>query len=833
MMLDWFTADWFDAEWPMPLLATSVRLALFAVLAACALTLLRTREAKWHRWVWGVVLLQSFVVSPLLIELPWLPPETSDLPRSSSAAIPSRLSPPIADGTFAPGISPSSLVSANIVERSSLLAVVWLAGVLAWTSFLVLSQWVVFRMRRSAASAREDWQKQLDSVAAEVGIQPVQLLVHPSCGPLLTRGLNPFQPNFYIVVPRGTWSSLSSIERDAILRHELAHLARGDLWKSACMRFVAAFHWFNPLAWWCVAKFDEAAEWACDARVRDQNESSATALASALLSVSPPPRLVRLGVSTARGSRVSKRIHRLIGPSPVLESKMKKFAILSFILVAVLAGSVRFGLIAQEGSGGGSRESIGTQVANIADQLAKSKGSTEQRLAKALVSQAGKIVLEDGLQNRVAEAESELQGNAVESALARHFDLESSPPTLRDGQQEWRSEMIVAATSANEDVEQLTKACSEIAEKLRESDEVTLLVKRFLSEENGPKFLYMTKLHEMMQPGPAMLADSIGRSVAMNASGKYQIRPDAREQIEQIVAMREQSQKLTKRLHDELTYWTDEIVDRDEFHSRLKKNASNPKFASFIIAKQVFEQKQLEANMVLKIMDQLDAFSVDTAAGLTIQSEAQDEIEELLGKFELTLPRLEGMQPVLDAFRKSLDTSLALEKEFSAMLATDVALIAVSENTEMVNAGAGQLVRALLGEAIEETDSEVSLVKDENVRQEIYANIQKALREMRGLRRRTMPLRNLAEEFAKQELSPEDGHLAEALHSVAMVLYIRGEVEGQQAALAAKVLEQWKSENFETNEDGALKIRDEAQASVEQYLQRVEETGQELADDDF
>ena len=79
-------------------------------------------------------------------------------------------------------------------------------------------------------------------------------------GPILCR----LPRGYVLVVPERLWRSLDSCERRAILRHELAHYQRGDVWKSLAARLLALPHWFNPASWWAVRRFDEAAEWACD-----------------------------------------------------------------------------------------------------------------------------------------------------------------------------------------------------------------------------------------------------------------------------------------------------------------------------------------------------------------------------------------------------------------------------------------------------------------------------------------------------------------------------------------------------------------------------------------
>ena len=46
-------------------------------------------------------------------------------------------------------------------------------------------------------------------------------------------------------------------------------------------RMLALPHWFNPLAWWAVRRYDEAAEWACD--LAATGETSTTMYARALV----------------------------------------------------------------------------------------------------------------------------------------------------------------------------------------------------------------------------------------------------------------------------------------------------------------------------------------------------------------------------------------------------------------------------------------------------------------------------------------------------------------------------------------------------------------------
>ena len=48
------------------------------------------------------------------------------------------------------------------------------------------------------------------------------------------------------------------------LRHEAAHLSRGDLWAKALVRWCCRLHWFNPLCALQEGRWSRACEYACD-----------------------------------------------------------------------------------------------------------------------------------------------------------------------------------------------------------------------------------------------------------------------------------------------------------------------------------------------------------------------------------------------------------------------------------------------------------------------------------------------------------------------------------------------------------------------------------------
>lgn len=116
---------------------------------------------------------------------------------------------------------------------------------------------------------------------------------------------------------------------DAVVAHEKAHIARGDvLWKLLGYLFLCVY-WFNPLVWLAYILFCRDIEFACDERVIGQLAAEERAAYSeALLAASmPKARIAACPLAFGEGN-VKERIKR------VLSYKKPAFWV---ILIAVLA----------------------------------------------------------------------------------------------------------------------------------------------------------------------------------------------------------------------------------------------------------------------------------------------------------------------------------------------------------------------------------------------------------------------------------------------------------------------------------------------------------------
>jgi beta-lactamase regulating signal transducer with metallopeptidase domain len=356
---------------PVDLLRTTLLLAGIGLAAALLLRIARVRSPTLHRAAWCVTLLVGWTFLRLGVSVPWyaaevvesaplvaISPETP--PHTPLQALPlDDFAPPtpsfVADESLSPlqipvsepqTVTPSVATPIEITVSSMpwkrLLVLGWaigMASIVAWWLLAYLR--FAIQLPRSLP-CRPEWQAEWEKIQREQGSTPVIVLrVTTSLGPLLCR----LPRGAELLVPAGLWQALSREERAAILRHELAHHQRRDVWKSLAMRVLALPHWFNPIAWLAVRRFDEAAEWACD---RAAMGTEPTAYARMLLHLgelasAPMP------MGTAMSNLpLTNRIRRLLTLEMKEDSAMKKAALVSLLLLVVPVASLQVSLVAKQ-----------------------------------------------------------------------------------------------------------------------------------------------------------------------------------------------------------------------------------------------------------------------------------------------------------------------------------------------------------------------------------------------------------------------------------------------------------------------------------------------------
>lgn len=230
-----------------------------AMLLLLALLVFRLRRpgAQARSWMWLCVFLLA-AVSPLAVLLPGQASTFVAITEASGATT--------AGAATAPAARPAA--NASVVAREALPARAVLAGLqpialLVWalgTSWGVGRLWVGwYRARRLRDSARSSpYLERL--LRSEL---PANTMVRVSDGircPMVVGLAHPC-----ILAPRTLVTELSESALRDVLRHEIAHVQRGDLWWALVQHAIIAVYWWSPFLRLMGSQLYLTREMACDA----------------------------------------------------------------------------------------------------------------------------------------------------------------------------------------------------------------------------------------------------------------------------------------------------------------------------------------------------------------------------------------------------------------------------------------------------------------------------------------------------------------------------------------------------------------------------------------
>lgn len=375
------------------LLELSLPMAVvIAVLLAAGPLLGRRFTAKWRYWAWlfiavrlllpvGIPLPQPVIIlpqpqgeitypvragettaptpagDPILV----LPGDTADEPgRETGTATPAGdpigavPEQPVSDpyrqiepGMTAPGTEQSAPVTPpaaaaqtppapRTVTVMELMGLCWAAGAILflgwqWGSYLLLR----VTLRRSCRPVTgEKIQALLQKETAAAGLERVMPVYTAAVGsPMIVGAVKPV-----LLLPE---SDFSPEQLSLVLRHELVHYRRRDIWYKLLLMLANAVHWFNPMVWLMVRAADRDLELSCDeAVVAGRDESYREEYGRCLLAV------VRVGMNTPTlfttnfysGKKTLK--NRLSAIFDMTKKRRGTAALLALLLAAGIAGSL-------------------------------------------------------------------------------------------------------------------------------------------------------------------------------------------------------------------------------------------------------------------------------------------------------------------------------------------------------------------------------------------------------------------------------------------------------------------------------------------------------------
>jgi len=221
-------------------------------------------------------------------------------------------------------------------DPTPLILILWAAGALAVLGRLVVGLVTLDRWTRAAEPATDPvWLGAMERARAATGASDrLRLLVSDQVpGPL---GWGMREP--VILIDYDTYAE--QVEADAIMAHEVAHVARRD-WPALMMtRLATALFWFNPLVWTLARESVQQAEEAADAHAARTVEP--TFYAETLLSWGQIGRGIAVPAnSIAPGAKaLSRRVRAVLDANMLQRSARSRLAVVAVLLCVGVAGPV-------------------------------------------------------------------------------------------------------------------------------------------------------------------------------------------------------------------------------------------------------------------------------------------------------------------------------------------------------------------------------------------------------------------------------------------------------------------------------------------------------------
>lgn len=135
------------------------------------------------------------------------------------------------------------------------------------------------------------------------------------------------------------WHEWDDAKLDAVLAHELSHVARRDALTQRLSRIHRAIFWFSPLAWWLDRQLADLAEEASDEAALsggvDRADYARTLLGFFEALQTAPGRVWWQGVAMAKAGQAERRVDRILSWKGAVSMGVKKSVVVLLIALSV------------------------------------------------------------------------------------------------------------------------------------------------------------------------------------------------------------------------------------------------------------------------------------------------------------------------------------------------------------------------------------------------------------------------------------------------------------------------------------------------------------------
>ncbi|QDV42445.1 Regulatory protein BlaR1 [Stieleria neptunia] len=847
------------------LVTASVMLTIACGVAAFLLRRLQIVTPRLRQCLLFCVLLQGLMLFRVPVELPWL--ESSPAGSAQWAVgdvadtLPSGGAAFVGDATSPESTRSQSTVSSSAWESIggtehdpaatswtelalSAACLIWMLGIVCIVTRSLFRYAKLCRLVDELDRAPEPWQAEWQTICARRGSRAPEMLVSGSAGPMLVR-----RPRGYaLVVPDRFWRSLSGDQRRGVLLHELAHLCRRDVWRQAVARIAVVLHWWNPAAWWCVRRYEESAEWACDETMTRTDPAAARGLAASLVQLveflesgtsNPAPIASGLGVQSMAAPPLTERVTRLLhSSSSSRESAMKRLVLMLLAAGLLTLSAVQFRLVAADA--GGQGESISADAsATLQVVSSDSKDLIEtlrQRLnpddkassdlKQLLASESGQVAFAGVIDLLKGKYRESARAEAIPRFVEKHF--EAAPDgtlALRGSSRLAADAWVQRSRQLGEVLDSMNRRMKGVADRLEDSGDVNQMARRMLTDQHVGYAIMLDEFDGRSDPIELFLGKALEK-ILVRRGDKLVVIPtlsgDARRQIERF----ELATDVFDKLKVELPIFAAEFDTPDDRHKRFVAKLKDPAMAAIVALHVSKESMSSPTAAVDDLFAKLETVSRDTAKGLVIDDEeAWGTLEELLEFADRAGKRIDAVRDRLVRTAADLDTSDPMTQRFAAQMKTGVIAYQVAVDVPYAEFDLGKQVEGMVSQVMEPAGADRLRVRDDAADQ-VNQRAGELLAACRTIRRYLRRIDDVRDRMADREL-------AESLDGPGRMLLLT-EIRRSAEQSQLDAMELLAKEFFVLDETtNQLTVHPERAEVVDQLAGRAMELEQELKKDDF
>ncbi len=267
--------------------------------------------------------------------------------------------------------------SPETVTPTVLPEIVWLVGFVLVGFHFARSIWGSRRLVRRSVVTEIDG---IREIATQFGLRrKIRVAVHPTISVPMVVGL--LRPR--ILLPEH-WSKWTEPQRRSVFVHEMAHIARADLFWHFLTKAACAVYWFHPLVWRVNRNMRIERELACDDAVLYYGvKGSDYAETLVLVANSLSGHTAALGIAMSQTHKIESRIDAILDPTVQRKPLKKRNTMLLFLALSVAVGGIAMVSPVPKGIAQciKGKEAVGESEASdrdILDNLAREKKAFEK-----------------------------------------------------------------------------------------------------------------------------------------------------------------------------------------------------------------------------------------------------------------------------------------------------------------------------------------------------------------------------------------------------------------------------------------------------------------------